>query len=372
MTDEVLDIMQPGNVVTDEQLAMIDSNADLREACQDVMMIKGILAEKADAEKALHKLQQRHRARRRNLYWAAGLAAAALFAGALFLLWPARHTTEESLLAQQAELAQQASASDMADEVVITSSDSLSQSVSRIVAEASSADTPSLPDEVVNVGGGTTASEQVVTSTLTVPYGHSVLVKLSDGTRVYLRPGSKLIYPETFVGDHRIVSLKGEAYFCVAHRPNQPFIVGTKHGIVSDYGTEFNIDTQADKTEVVLVEGSVGVKVYNEKEQLLRPGQKATLNASTSQHLSIEEADTDPYTAWRDGYFYFNEQTLGDIITQLACSYNLTIECHNTDLLRLRLRYIIPRTSTPAYAIEILNRLQSGHITLEGNRIVIR
>ena len=45
MTDEVLDIMQPGNVVTDEQLAMIDSNADLREACQDVMMIKSILAE---------------------------------------------------------------------------------------------------------------------------------------------------------------------------------------------------------------------------------------------------------------------------------------------------------------------------------------
>ena len=250
MTDEVLDIMQPGNVVTDEQLAMIDSNADLREACQDVMMIKGILAEQSDAEKALHKLQQRHRARRRNLYWTAGLAAAALFAGALFLLWPARHTTEENLLAQQAELAQQASASDMADEVVITSSDSLSQSVSRIVAETSSADTPSLPDEVVNVGGGTTASEQVVTSTLTVPYGHSVLVKLSDGTRVYLRPGSKLIYPEAFVGDHRIVSLKGEAYFCVAHRPNQPFIVGTKHGIVSDYGTEFNIDTQADKTEV--------------------------------------------------------------------------------------------------------------------------
>ena len=68
MTDEVLDIMQPGNVVTDEQLAMIDSNADLREACQDVMMIKSILAEQADAEKALHKLQQRRRARRRNLY----------------------------------------------------------------------------------------------------------------------------------------------------------------------------------------------------------------------------------------------------------------------------------------------------------------
>lgn len=371
MTDEVLDIMQPGNVVTDEQLAMIDSNADLREACQDVLMIKGMLAEQGDTERALHKLQRHHRARRRNLYWAASLAAA-LFAGALYLLWPARHSTEESLLAQQAELAQQASASDMADEVVITSSDSQSQSVSRIATESSAADSPTLPDEVVNVGGRTTASEQVVTSTLTVPYGHSVLVNLSDGTRVYLRPGSKLIYPETFVGDHRIVSLKGEAYFCVAHRADQPFIVGTKHGIVSDYGTEFNIDTGADKTEVVLVEGSVGVKVYNEKEQLLRPGQKATLSASTPQHLSIEEADTDPYTAWRDGYFYFNEQTLGDIITQLACSYNLTIECHNTDLLHLRLRYIIPRTSTPAYAIEILNRLQSGHITLEGNRIVIK
>lgn len=372
MTDEVLNIMQPGNVITDEQLAMVDTNADLREACQDVLMIKGMLAKQADTEKALRKLKRQHLTLHRNLYWAAGITAAALFAGALFLLWPKRQTTEENLLAWQTELAQQAAASDMADEVVITSSNSQAQSVSRIATETSADNSPSLPDEVVNVGSNTTTPEQVVTSTLTVPYGHSVLVNLSDGTRVYLRPGSKLIYPETFVGSHRIVSLKGEAYFCVAHHPNQPFIVGTKHGIVSDYGTEFNIDTGADKTEVVLVEGSVGVKVYNEKEQLLRPGQKATLSASAPQHLSIEEADTDPYTAWRDGYFYFNEQTLGDIITQLACSYNLTIECHNTNLLHLRLRYIIPRTSTPAYAIEILNRLQSGHISLEGNRIVIK
>jgi hypothetical protein len=38
----------------------------------------------------------------------------------------------------------------------------------------------------------------------------------------------------------------------------------------------------------------------------------------------------------------------------------------------LRLRYIIPRSSTAAYTIEILDRLQKGHISLEGNRIVIR
>ena len=386
--EKTIDIMEPGAVLTDEQLAQIQADADLREACQDIMILQGQLAPQPDTEVALEHFIEKHhpadvpsvvtlsqphsentRPLASRLKWVA--LAAALFAGALFLLWPARHSTEESLLAQQAELAEKTTIEGVPDGfgVTVTTADGKQQQITGEKPDDAA-------DEVVDVIGSSSRKRHVVgqimagTSTLTVPYGHSVLVNLSDGTRVYLRPGSSLIYPDEFIDDSRIVSLKGEAYFCVA-RDARPFIVGTQHGIIRDYGTDFNICAESNKTEVVLVEGSVGVMGKKVAEHLLHPGQKATLDASTPL-LNIEEVDTDPYTAWRDGYFYFNEQTIGDIITQLAYSYNLTIECHNTDLLRLRLRYIIPRNSTAAYAIEILDRLQSGHISLEGNRIVVK
>ncbi|MCR5131663.1 MAG: FecR domain-containing protein [Prevotella sp.] len=377
MTDEILNIMQPESPITDEQLAMIDSNADLREACEDVMMLQGMLAEKPDTEAALQRFHEKHRkSSRRWLYWSAASVVAALFAGALFLLWTSHHSAEEAVLAQQSSVASKSSDEAILDgsSVTLTAADGEQQAIT--VEKSKDA-----ADEVINVvesqltlsnsNKNAGANSNPLTSAIVVPYGHSVLVHLSDGTRVYLRPGSKLIYPDKFIGDYRVVSLKGEAYFCVAHNPERPFVVGTPQGIVQDYGTEFNVTTEGDKTQVVLVEGSVGVKPTNHHEQLLQPGQMATFDANHPTPV-IEKVDTDPYTAWRDGYFYFNEQTLGDIITQLACSYNLKVECHNTDILRLRLRYIIPRSSTAAYAVEILNRLQTGHIQLQGDRIVIR
>ena len=57
-TDEVLDIMQPKAPLSDQQLARLEADADLREACQDVMMMRGMLAGQPDTDAALHRLKE--------------------------------------------------------------------------------------------------------------------------------------------------------------------------------------------------------------------------------------------------------------------------------------------------------------------------
>lgn len=52
----------------------------------------------------------------------------------------------------------------------------------------------------------------------------------------------------------------GEAYFIVAKDKEHPFIVHTAKGDVKEYGIEFNVNTQGDKTCVVLVKGSISVR----------------------------------------------------------------------------------------------------------------
>lgn len=49
--------------------------------------------------------------------------------------------------------------------------------------------------------------------------GGDFFVVLSDGTRVWLNSTSEFVYPVQFIGDRRVVQLKGEAYFEVKHDP---------------------------------------------------------------------------------------------------------------------------------------------------------
>ena len=350
--EEAINIMEPGAEPTDEQLDRIQDDAELREVCQDIMIMQGILAEEKERGKKVSFPR---------ILWIA-LAAAAVLAGAIFLLRPKQPSPETS----------QSTSSLLSGAITISSPDGQPQALDLVKED-------DMADAVYTVAStnkkspsSTSAKSETVTteSIVTIPYGHSLQIILSDGTRVYMHPGSRIIYPDPFPGSERKVKLSGEAYFCVADDPTRPFIVHTEQGDVRDYGTEFNICSENEKTEVVLIEGRVGVTTSS-KEHLLQPGQMATLNTNQAEP-AIQAVDVDPYTAWRDGYFYFNEETLGDIITQLACYYNLRVECQNPDLLRLRMRYIIPRNSPETYAVEILNRLQRGHISLEGDRIVVK
>lgn len=405
-TDEVLDIMQPKAPLSDQQLARLEADADLREACQDVMMMRGMLAGQPDTDAALHRLKEskgvkefkeckeckeRVGVQKARGAWLRPLRSASLrgkvgaalvaasVVGVAFLLWttlkgpagqqlppvPAPFEQEPGQARAEGitldggngrQLALALSENDESGDVVLDVAKGMKT-------EAGSQNSPARGSHVVG-------QQLVGSSTLSVPYGHSVQVNLSDGTRVFLRPGSKLTYPDKFITSERLVSLVGEAYFCVAHDAGRPFMVATAQGNIRDYGTEFNVVASTKHMEVVLVEGCVGVTAKaSGGEQRLQPGQKISI---TDAQAVIQTADTDPYKAWRDGYFYFNETPLGEIVQQLARSYNLSVECHNRSLMQLRLRYIIPRSSTAAYAVEILNRLQKGHVSLVDNCIIIR
>jgi transmembrane sensor len=53
-------------------------------------------------------------------------------------------------------------------------------------------------------------------NTLVIPYGSRSTITLSDGTKVWLNAGSRLIYPSRFVDKTREVFLIGEAFFDVS------------------------------------------------------------------------------------------------------------------------------------------------------------
>ena len=85
-------------------------------------------------------------------------------------------------------------------------------------------------------------------------------IELADGSVVYLNQQASFSYPQTFEPDKREVRLEGEAFFEVAKDAQRPFIINTTHADIRVLGTSFNINTDADQTEVSVTTGKVSVQ----------------------------------------------------------------------------------------------------------------
>ncbi|RZF61440.1 DUF4974 domain-containing protein [Sphingobacterium corticibacterium] len=181
---------------------------------------------------------------------------------------------------------------------------------------------------------------------LSTPNGGTYKLQLPDGSMVWLNAGSTLRYPARFDEEHRSVHLEGEAYFDIKPLLSKPssnstskrisFTVYTDDQRVEVFGTQFNVSAyQEDKTQATtLVEGSVAVskismgnevptsvKVIRDKTYL-QPGQQAQLGA---WGIRTKTLDTEPYTAWKDGVFYFENTSIREALNALSRWYDIDV-----------------------------------------------
>ena len=176
-------------------------------------------------------------------------------------------------------------------------------------------------------------SDENAMAQIVIPFGKRSNITLSDGTKVWLNAGSKLIFPQKFTGRTRHVMLKGEAYFEVFKNKDIPFIVSMDKMNVTVHGTEFNAkDYDSDsELEVVLVKGAVSLKemgIMNTfvKESELVPNQRAIFN-KTDNSTSIESiVDFSRYTSWKEGLLEFDKQSIVTLFNRLSRFYNVSFE----------------------------------------------
>lgn len=372
MTDEALDIMNAGTEVSSEQLRMIDQDADLRKACEDIFVAQNVLAREqmpaADADEQLRLFHQRRRRARLRYIGAAILSAAAVLVAAVFLLKP-KAAKEQGLFFEAVSEQQQPT---------ITTDDGTTVPI-RMVAQAGH------PDRRVVVD---TEQMEVEQLRLNVPVGQSLQVDLPDGSKVFMHPGSRIVYPNHFIGDKREVKFSGQAYFVVARDVAHPFVVTTAKSQTTVLGTEFDITAYEGRPEyITLISGKVSCRLLNGEqatdqenrrvgelwpqihEVILTPGQQ--LSIVNSQLTVRTLTDTDQFTSWRDGYFYFDNIPLRDILREIGQYYNVSIVSLRPWLLDYRMRFIVPREKGIDYVVKTLNRMEKVNAKLHHNRLYI-
>ncbi len=173
-------------------------------------------------------------------------------------------------------------------------------------------------------------SKAATINQIIVPFGHRHSITLSDGTRVQLNSGSRLVFPAEFSDKNREVFLKGEGYFEVFKNPDKPFIVKTDFIDIKVLGTVFNVSAYEEEqmASAVLVEGKVVVaqknKLFGNTEKKLSPGQGCFYSSITFTS-DIRNVDLYEYVSWKDGLLLFKDKPLVNIVNRVEKYYNKKI-----------------------------------------------
>ncbi len=186
-------------------------------------------------------------------------------------------------------------------------------------------------------------SSKTVPLTLKTPKGGQYQITLSDGTNVWLNSASSIQYPNQFDSSaKRIVKLTGEAYFEVSKNPRQPFIVQCERQEIEVLGTHFNVNSYPDENFVktTLKEGSVRVLARTgslssiRESVILKPNQQSAI-AKGSNKIQVQEIDVSLATAWKEGYFHFENLQLDQIMRVVGRWYDIDIK-YETDVSGIR------------------------------------
>lgn len=190
------------------------------------------------------------------------------------------------------------------------------------------------------------------------PRGSKSVIKLTDGTTIWLNADTRLKYSVLYGTDNRDVYLNGEAYFKVAKDEKKPFKVFTSDVTVTALGTTFNVKAYEDEgtIETTLEEGSVRIDplqnktgkkatpvILNEKQNAIYyktlPKNNTDIEELPEQNIASESeeilsnipvrvakvVDIRPYTSWKDAKWIFKNETLSMLAPKLERRFNIKI-----------------------------------------------
>lgn len=167
-------------------------------------------------------------------------------------------------------------------------------------------------------------------------YGEQKSILLPDSSTVRLNANSKLsLNPIWEIDSMREVWLEGEAYFSVEREPVHftKFVVHAQELNVEVLGTQFNVNTMKEATEVVLDEGKIKLSKSDNSEAItMSPGEMATFSLST-RRITKKQVNPQLYRSWKEGYLTYEEASLSEVLKDVQQTFGYTIVVKDSLLL---------------------------------------
>lgn len=177
-------------------------------------------------------------------------------------------------------------------------------------------------------------------------------VNLPDGSSVVLQPGGRLSYtPDLRSQRQREVYLSGAAFFEIAGKAQQPFVVYANELVIRVLGTSFSVQAYEQEKEVQVLVKTGKIAVYaqpvvnrepattaDRKELIVLPNQQATLKRG-ALYLSTKEKPTHTLlkTPAETSAFVFEDTPAEAVLDTIQQAYGVHIVYDKTLLAGCRL-----------------------------------
>lgn len=205
-----------------------------------------------------------------------------------------------------------------------------------------------------------------LSTVINAPLGAKSVLRLPDGTRVWLNAGSTIEYRPDFGKDTRTVYLKGEAFFSVAKDKSRPFLVKTGLVVVKAIGTRFNVKAYPEEKTITttLEEGKIEVETPldgNSGDRLqkimLKPKEKIVYfkqadvpemqngtkkpgiavakgkKSEVNTHVVLtENVNTILYTSWKDERWILESEPLGTLAPIMERRFHIIVVFEQEEL----------------------------------------
>jgi ferric-dicitrate binding protein FerR (iron transport regulator) len=151
---------------------------------------------------------------------------------------------------------------------------------------------------------------------------------LNDGSLVWLRGESKVLYYEKPDEGARYTTFQGEALFEVAKDASHPFIVQCGEVKVSVLGTSFNIKTGIDQVELTVLTGKVNLSSATNTEGVdVLPQEKIIYKSNGEfEKLSTNPQEITSLTVNTDYNMQFTNTGMDEVVNRLESKFNVSVK----------------------------------------------
>lgn len=137
---------------------------------------------------------------------------------------------------------------------------------------------------------------------------------LEDGSIVLLAEETSLLYPEHFIADKREVSMEGNAFFDIAKKQGQPFLINTEEVKIEVLGTAFSVQSNENAPFRLSVQrGTVRVSLKKgNQECYVKAGETVTVQSQKLIVQSVNKESEDWNRFFK--HIRFKDESLANIL----------------------------------------------------------
>lgn len=150
---------------------------------------------------------------------------------------------------------------------------------------------------------------------------------LPDGSLVWLKGNSKLVYYVKEEENTRYAELKGEALFEVARDAGHPFVINCGQTSLKVLGTSFHVKTNGDSLELTVLTGKVNVSAAAGKGDVVALPHEKVLYSSLSEMRKAltDSSEALAVTSGTEYNMQFSNAPLSAVVTQLQRKFDVVI-----------------------------------------------